>query len=191
MADPDAIVRKQIDEYIEKLNVLANNAASKILECRDIANSDLLTAKEQARDVIEKLDKAIKRHERQRLDISALADKAAVLQSRLDAVESILDDVQEKSEAIADMVGKVVQIKSNPTLKMTAAAVERDGRILCVWMDGASFVEASIPFRALETSTLGSAGEAVAPDIAPEDVPAKVARSKELHQQELQRLNKR
>ncbi len=157
MADPDAIVRKQIDEYIEKLNVLANNAASKILECRDIANSDLLTAKEQAIDVIEKLDKAIKRHERQRLDISALADKAAVLQSRLDAVESILDDAQEKSEAIADMVGKVVQIKSNPTLKMTAAAVEGDGRIRCVWMDGASFAEAVIPFRALEVSAIDCA----------------------------------
>lgn len=154
MADPDAIVRKQIDEYIEKLNVLANNAASNILECRDNANRDLLVAKEQAKEAVEKIDKAIKRHERQKIDISALADKAAVLQSRLDAVESILDDVQEKSEAIADMVGKVVQIKSNPALKMTAAAVEGDGRIRCVWMDGASFAEAAIPFRALELSAI-------------------------------------
>ena len=159
MAGPDATVRKQIDAYIEKLNELSNNAASNILECRDNANRDLLVAKEQAREAADKLDKAIKRHERQKIDIHALADKAAVLQSRLDAVESILDDVQEKSEAIAGMIGKVVQIKSNPTLKMTAAAVEGDGRILCVWMDGASFAEATIPFRALELSAIDCADQ--------------------------------
>lgn len=159
MAGPDATVRTQIDEYIEKLNTLANTAASKIIDCRDGAHRDLLAAEKRAKQLANMIDREAVRRTRQNVDISALEDKAAVLQSRLDAVESILDDVQEKSEAIADMVGKVVQIKSNPTLKMTAAAVEGDGRIRCVWMDGASFAEATIPFRALELSAIDCADQ--------------------------------
>ncbi len=147
MADVDA------NSIAERINALANDAASKILACRDSANRDLATAREQANDLVDKIDKAIKRYDRQKLDSSELADKAAPLQSRLDAVESILDGVQDKAEAVADMIGKVVHLKSSPAMQMTAASIEGDGRILCMWMDGPVLAEAPIPFAALEVSS--------------------------------------
>lgn len=150
MADQDSIVRKQIDEYLEKLNTLANNAANTIFDARDVAKRDLEAAKNEARTSIDMLEKAIKRYERQKVDIASLSDKAAVLQSRLDIFESSLGVAEDQAERLVGIVGKVVCIKSNRSVLMTAAAVDGDARIVCVRMDGDGYVEISIPFAALE-----------------------------------------
>ena len=150
MADQNSIVRKQIDEYLERLNELANNAASTILDARDVAKRDFEAVKNEARTSIEMLEKAIKRYERQKVDIASLSDKAAVLQSRLDIFESSLGVAEDQAERLAGIVGKVVCIKSSPNTHMTAAAVGEFGRIVCVWMGSDGYREAVIPFDALE-----------------------------------------
>lgn len=150
MADPDAIARKRFDEYIDKLNTLANKAASAIIENRDKAKSDLLAAKNEACASVEKLEKALSRYDRQKIDLSALADKAAVLQERMERIEESLGWDEDCANELLGLVGKVVCIKSSPGTRMTAAAVGNDGRILCAWMDGGGYMEAPIPFAALE-----------------------------------------
>lgn len=150
MAGADATAKNQADEYIERANALANSAISQIIESRDSVKRDINEAKSQVDGMVDKIDKAIKRYDKRNSDLSALADKAAALQARLDSVESLLGEVEESAGAIAGMIGKVVNLKSNPEVKMTAASVENDGNVLCVWMQDGRFVESTIPFAALE-----------------------------------------
>lgn len=150
MAEPNAIARTQIDEHAAKLNAIASSAASIILEARVEAIRELNAAKDEAANSVRMIGRAIERYERQKVDFSSLSDKAAAIQAGLESIEERLGLNESHADELLGLVGQVVRIKSNPDVPMTAAAVGEDGRILCVWMDGDGYMEASIPFAALE-----------------------------------------
>lgn len=146
MADAIVASEKQFQEYAERLSSIANDAASKIIEARDKASREMLLINEKTRELLSKLKVA----ERQEAALSQLSDKAAVMQARLDSIEDSLSLYERHADELLGLVGQVVCIKSNSSVLMTAAAVGEDGRIVCVWMDGDGYMEASVPFAALE-----------------------------------------
>lgn len=146
MAGEIVASEKQFQEYAERLSSIANGAASKIIEARDKASCEMLLINDRVRDILSKLNVA----ERQEAALSQLSDKAAVIQARLESIEESLGWNEDYADELLGLVGKVVCIKSNSSVLMTAAAVGEDGRIVCVWMDGDGYMEASIPFAVLE-----------------------------------------
>lgn len=146
MADEIVASEKQFQEYAEKLGGIANDAASKIIEARDKTSRELVLANER----IKKLLSSIKDAERQHAALSSFSDKASILQARLEELEDNLGINEELAEELEGFVGKVVRIKSNPGVLMTAAAFAGNGRFMCVWMDGDGYHEIDIPFAALE-----------------------------------------
>lgn len=146
MADAIVASEKQFQEYAEKLGGIANDAASKIIEARDKTSRELVLANER----MKKLLSSIKDAERQHAALSSLSDKASILQARLEELEDNLGIDEELAEELEGFVGKVVRIKSNPGVPMTAAAFAGHGRVMCVWMDGDGYHEIDIPISALE-----------------------------------------
>lgn len=146
MADAIVASEKQFQEYAEKLGGIANDAASKIIEARDKASRELVLANER----MKKLLSSIKDAERQHAALSSLSDKASILQARLEELEDSLGIDEGRAEELEGFVGKVVRIKSNPGVPMTAAAFAGNGRVMCVWMDGDGYHEIDIPISALE-----------------------------------------
>ena len=146
MADAIVASEKQFQEYAEKLGGIANDAASKIIEARDKASRELVLANER----MKKLLSSIKDAERQHAALSSFSDKASILQARLDELEDSLGIDEGRAEELEGLVGKVVRIKSNPGVPMTAAAFAGNGRVMCVWMDDDGYHEIDIPISALE-----------------------------------------
>ena len=146
MAGKIVASEKQFQEYAEKLGSIANDAASKIIEARDKTSRELALANERIKKLLVSLETA----ERQRAALSSLSDKASVLQARLEELEDKLGIDDERAEELEGFVGKVVRIKSNPGVPMTAAAFAGHGRVMCVWMDGDGYHEIDIPFAVLE-----------------------------------------
>lgn len=137
---------QQYQEHAEKLNSIANGAASKIIEARDKASREMLLINEKMRDILSKL----KASEHQEAVLSRLSDKAAVMQERLEGLGEILGWSEDHADELLGLVGKVVCIKSSSSTHMTAAAVGEFGRIVCVWMGSDGYKEAIIPFSALK-----------------------------------------
>ena len=146
MADAIVASEKQFQEYAEKLGGIANDAASKIIEARDKASRELVLANER----MKKLLSCLKDAERQHAALSSFSDKASILQARLDELEDNLGIDEGRAEELEGFVGKVVRIKSNPGVLMTAAAFAGNGRVMCVWMDDDGYHEIDIPISALE-----------------------------------------
>lgn len=146
MAGEIVASEKQFQEYAEKLGGIANDAASKIIEARDKTSRELVLANER----MKKLLSSIKDAERQHAALSSLSDKASILQARLEELEDSLGIDEGRAEELEGLVGKVVRIKSNPGVLMTAAAFAGNGRFMCVWMDGDGYHEIDIPFAVLE-----------------------------------------
>ncbi len=146
MADAIVASEKQFQEYAEKLGGIANDAASKIIEARDKASRELVLANER----MKKLLSSIKDAERQHAALSSFSDRASILRARLDELEDSLGIDEGRAEELEGLVGKVVRIKSNPGVPMTAAAFAGNGRVMCVWMDGDGYHEIDIPISALE-----------------------------------------
>ncbi len=154
MADEIVASEKQFQEYAERLSSIANDAASKIIEARDKASREMVSINERMRELLSNLKTA----ERQEAALSSLTDRAVAMHARLESLEDSLGLDEDHADKLLGLVGQVVRIKSNPDVPMTAAAVGEDGRIVCVWMDGDGYMEASIPFAALEVvdKTLGN-----------------------------------
>lgn len=146
MADAIVASEKQFQEYAEKLGGIANDAASKIIEARDKTSRELVLANER----MKKLLSSIKDAERQHAALSSFSDRASILRARLDELEDSLGIDEGRAEELEGLVGKVVRIKSNPGVPMTAAAFAGNGRVMCVWMDGDGYHEIDIPISALE-----------------------------------------
>lgn len=146
MADAIVASEKQFQEYAEKLGGIANDAASKIIEARDKTSRELVLANERMKKLLSSLESA----ERQRAALSSLSDKASILQARLEELEDNLGIDEGCAEELEGLVGKVVRIKSNPGVPMTAAAFAGGGRFMCVWMDSDGYHEIDIPISALE-----------------------------------------
>lgn len=146
MAGEIVASEKQFQEYAEKLGGIANDAASKIIEARDKASRELVLANER----MKKLLSSIKDAERQHAALSSFSDRASILRARLDELEDSLGIDEGRAEELEGLVGKVVRIKSNPGVPMTAAAFAGNGRVMCVWMDGDGYHEIDIPISALE-----------------------------------------
>ncbi len=146
MADAIVASEKQFQDYAEKLGGIANDAASKIIEARDKTSRELVLANERMEKLLSSLESA----ERQRAALSSLSDKASILQARLEELEDNLGIDEGCAEELEGFVGKVVRIKSNPGVLMTAAAFAGHGRVMCVWMDGDGYHEIDIPISALE-----------------------------------------
>ena len=146
MADAIVASEKQFQEYAEKLGGIANDAASKIIEARDKTSRELGLANERMKQLLSSLESA----ERQRAALSSLSDKASILQARLEELEDNLGIDEGCAEELEGLIGKVVRIKSNPGVPMTAAAFAGNGRVMCVWMDGDGYHEIDIPISALE-----------------------------------------
>lgn len=163
MADAIVASEKQFQEYAEKLGGIANDAASKIIEARDKASRELVLANER----MKKLLSSIKDAERQHAALSSLSDKASILQARLEELEDSLGIDEGRAEELEGFVGKVVRIKSNPGVPMTAAAFAGNGRVMCVWMDGDGYHEIDIPISALELVEQEGGQSSVDPKIHP------------------------
>jgi len=163
MADAIVASEKQFQEYAEKLGGIANDAASKIIEARDKTSRELVLANER----MKKLLSSIKDAERQHAALSSLSDKASILQARLEELEDKLGIDEEHAEELEGFVGKVVRIKSNPGVPMTAAAFAGHGRVMCVWMDGDGYHEIDIPISALELVEQDGGQSSVDPKIHP------------------------
>lgn len=146
MADAIVASEEQFQEYAEKLGGIANDAASKIIEARDKTSRELVLANER----MKKLLSSIKDAERQHAALSSFSDRASILRARLDELEDSLGIDEGRAEELEGLVGKVVRIKSNPGVPMTAAAFAGNGRVMCVWMDGDGYHEIDIPISALE-----------------------------------------
>lgn len=137
-------------DFIERLNVLANNAASSIFTNRDVVKRELNQAEEIARLRIEELKKAARHYQGHAVNLNELATKASRIRSELDLLAAMLANVRQDAGDVAKIIGNVVRLKSNKEVLMTAAALDDDGRIVCTWMNGAEYTEASIPLAALE-----------------------------------------
>jgi len=146
MAGEIVASEKQFQEYAEKLGGIANDAASKIIDARDKTSRELVLANERMKKLLSSLESA----ERQRAALSSLSDKASILQARLEELEDSLGIDEGRAEELEGLIGKVVRIKSNPGVPMTAAAFAGNGRVMCVWMDGDGYHEIDIPISALE-----------------------------------------
>lgn len=163
MADAIVASEKQFQEYAEKLGGIANDAASKIIEARDKTSRELVLANERMKKLLSSLESA----ERQRAALSSLSDKASILQARLEELEDSLGIDEGRAEELEGFVGKVVRIKSNPGVPMTAAAFAGYGRVMCVWMDGDGYHEIDIPISALELVVQESSQASTEPTIDP------------------------
>ena len=86
MAGEIVAIEQQYQEQAERLNSIANGAASKIIEARDKASREMLLINEKMRDILSKLKEA----ERQEAVLSRFSDKAAVIQARLESIEESL-----------------------------------------------------------------------------------------------------
>ena len=137
-------------DYIERLNHLANNAASSIFQNRDSVKRELSTAEELAKCRIDALKKAARHYQGHAVNLTELGEKAARIRSEMDLLSSMLANVRKDAGDVTAIIGQVVRLKSNTGMQMTAAALDDDGRILCAWMDCAQYMEASIPLAALE-----------------------------------------
>ena len=137
-------------DYIERLNHLANNAASSIFQNRDSVKRELSTAEELAKCRIDELKKAARHYQGHAVNLTELGEKAARIRSEMDLLSSMLASVRKDAGDVTAIIGQVVRLKSNTGMQMTAAALDDDGGILCAWMDGAQYMEASIPLAALE-----------------------------------------
>ena len=84
------------------------------------------------------------------VNLTELGEKAARIRSEMDLLSSMLANVRKDAGDVTAIIGQVVRLKSNTGMQMTAAALDDDGGILCAWMDGAQYMEASIPLAALE-----------------------------------------
>lgn len=146
MAGEIVASEQQYQEHAEKLNSIANGAASKIIEARDKASREMLLINEKMRDILSKLKAA----EHQEAVLSRLSDKVAAIQARLESIEESLGWSENRADELLGLIGKVVCIKSSPSTHMTAAAVGENGCIVCAWMGGDGYREAVIPFAALE-----------------------------------------
>ena len=146
MAGEIVASEQQYQEHAEKLNSIANGAASKIIEARDKASREMLLINEKMRDILSKLKAA----EHQEAVLSRLSDKAVVMQAMIYSIEESLGWCENRAGELLGLIGKVVCIKSSPGTHMTAAAVGEGGRIACAWMGIDGYREAVIPFDALE-----------------------------------------
>ena len=141
---------EQEQEYIERLNVLANNAASSIFQSRDSAKRELTDAMQTAQRKIDELKQAARHYQGHAVNLTELGKKASTIRSELDLLSSMLANVRQDAGDVSAVIGNVVRLKSNTSVLMTAAALDNDGRILCSWMNGNDYMEASIPLAALE-----------------------------------------
>ena len=137
-------------EYIERLNQLANNAASSIFQNRDSVKRELSTAEDLAKHRIDELKKAARHYQGHAVNLAELGKEASRIRSEMDLLSSMLVNVRKDAGDVSAVIGNVVRLKSNTAVLMTAAALDDDGRIVCSWMNGSEYTEASIPLAALE-----------------------------------------
>ena len=140
-------------EYIERLNQLANNAASSIFQNRDSVKRELSAAEELAKRRIDELKKAARHYQGHAVNLAELGKEASRIRSEMDLLSSMLANVRKDAGDVSAVIGNVVRLKSDTAVLMTAAALDDDGRILCSWMNGSEYTEASIPLAALELAS--------------------------------------
>ena len=114
---------------------------------------ELSSAEELAKRRIDELKKAARHYQGHAVNLAELGEKAARIRSEMDLLSSMLANVRKDAGDVSAVIGNVVRLKSNTTVLMTAAALDDDGRILCSWMNGSEYTEASIPLAALELAS--------------------------------------
>ncbi len=144
----------EIDRYtkasIAKINENANALFSRIAW----ANADVLSASK----ALEKLGKSNDKRFRDAMDAackantaaSALDEKIKIAQNDIEELLHDLSIARAGVDGINNIIGKVVTLKSESDVKMTAARMADDGGVLCVWMHDGVVQSASIPLAALD-----------------------------------------
>ena len=146
-AEQNAYAAKEA-ELINRLNALANAAASSILEGRDHAKREMAVADSAAMKTIAMLKDEAKRCQPAREDMTMLMASVAKIRGELAELNEQIGNLRGVAKEINRLVGRTVRLHSDDSRVMTAAAFDGTG-IVCMWFNGGELMEQTIPISAL------------------------------------------
>jgi len=145
-------VQAFIDKATQTANEISTRAVGRVIEERDKSARLLEVTKNEVRATAEKISENNRNIASCTREVGELKSEMRGLQDDIAYLRSQVGGLSSDAEEANAVIGKVVTLKSGGGVPMTAARLDEDGLIQCVWMvDGCpDFHEHSIPLAALQ-----------------------------------------